>query len=70
MRSRSVRRRRNSSGSSDSNSDDDKSPDVGRKGRTKLPKRLAHKAAIIELGYPYEEEVSSIHPSCTNQSTN
>jgi hypothetical protein len=64
MRSRSVRRRKHSSGSSDSDSDDDNKPSiVGRKGRTKLPKRLANKSAIIELGYPYEEEVSSIHPS-------
>jgi len=61
MRSRSVRRRRHSSGSSGSSSEDDKqSSNVGRKGRTKLPKRLAHKGAIIELGYPYEEEENFI----------
>lgn len=29
---------------------------VGRKGKTRLPKRLAKKQAIIELGYPFEEE--------------
>lgn len=28
----------------------------GRKGKTRLPKRLAKKQAIIELGYPFEEE--------------
>jgi hypothetical protein len=31
---------------------------VGRKGKTRMPKRLVKKQAIIELGYPYEEEVS------------
>lgn len=30
---------------------------VGRKGKTRMPKRLAKKQAIIELGYPFEEEV-------------
>ncbi|KAF2733312.1 hypothetical protein EJ04DRAFT_544215 [Polyplosphaeria fusca] len=29
---------------------------VGRKGKTRLPKRLVKKQAVIELGYPYEEE--------------
>ena len=29
-----------------------------RKGKTKMPKRLVHTRAVIELGYPYEEEVS------------
>lgn len=28
----------------------------GKKGKTRLPKRLCRKEAIIELGYPYEEE--------------
>lgn len=57
MRSRSVRRRRSRSISSDSSFEEvNKSSIVGRKGRTKLPKRLAHKSAIIELGYPYVEE--------------
>lgn len=28
-----------------------------RKGKTRMPKRLVHTRAIIELGYPYEEEV-------------
>lgn len=26
-----------------------------RKGKTRIPKHLAHKAAILDLGYPYEE---------------
>lgn len=30
---------------------------VGRKGKTRMPKRLVKKQAIIELGYPFEEEV-------------
>ena len=28
-----------------------------RKGKTKMPARLANKRAIIELGYPFEQEV-------------
>jgi len=28
----------------------------GKKGRTRMPKRLVKKQAVIELGYPYEEE--------------
>lgn len=30
----------------------------GKKGRTRMPKRLVKKEAVIELGYPFEEEVS------------
>lgn len=29
----------------------------GKKGRTRMPKRLVKKQAVIELGYPFEEEV-------------
>jgi hypothetical protein len=29
----------------------------GKKGKTRLPKRLCRREAIIELGYPFEEEV-------------
>lgn len=29
----------------------------GKKGKTRMPKRLVHKSAIIQLGYPFEEEV-------------
>lgn len=34
----------------------------GKKGRTRMPKRLVKKQAVIELGYPFEEEVSAVHP--------
>jgi hypothetical protein len=30
-----------------------------RKGKTRMPRRLVHPRAIIELGYPYEEEVNA-----------
>lgn len=33
----------------------------GKRGKTRMPKRLVKKGAIIELGYPYEEEV--LHPA-------
>lgn len=29
---------------------------IGRRGKTRMPKRLVKKQAVIELGYPYEEE--------------
>jgi hypothetical protein len=32
--------------------------EIGRRGRTKMPKRLAHKQTILDLGLPFEEEVS------------
>ncbi|OMP87216.1 hypothetical protein BK809_0007302 [Diplodia seriata] len=28
----------------------------GKKGKTRMPRRLVHKSAIIQLGYPFEEE--------------
>ena len=31
--------------------------EIGKRGKTRMPKRLAHKKAIIELGLPFEEEV-------------
>ena len=31
-----------------------------RKGKTRMPGRLVNKRAIIELGYPFEEEVSNV----------
>lgn len=34
--------------------------EVGKKGRTRMPKRLVRKEAIDQLGYPYEEEVRSL----------
>lgn len=33
----------------------------GKKGKTRLPKRLVKKEAVIELGYPFEEEVLISH---------
>lgn len=30
---------------------------VGRRGKTRMPKRLVKKQAVIDLGYPFEEEV-------------
>lgn len=38
----------------------------GKKGKTRLPKRLVKKQAVIDLGYPYEEEVccSLAHGDC------
>lgn len=32
-----------------------------RKGKTRMPRRLVNKRAIIELGYPFDEEVSQQH---------
>jgi len=32
--------------------------EIGKRGKTRMPKRLAHKQAIIDLGIPFEEEVS------------
>jgi hypothetical protein len=31
-------------------------PKIGKKGKTRMPKRLAHKKAVAELGIPFEEE--------------
>ncbi|KAF9734766.1 hypothetical protein PMIN01_07669 [Paraphaeosphaeria minitans] len=35
--------------------------DWGKKGRTRLPKRLCRVQAVTELGYPYEEEASGVY---------
>jgi hypothetical protein len=58
MRSRSVRRRASISSSESSFEEIEKGSEIGRKGRTKMPKRLVHKKAVIEKGLPFEEEVS------------
>ncbi|KAF2656894.1 hypothetical protein K491DRAFT_691568 [Lophiostoma macrostomum CBS 122681] len=45
--------------SSSSSSFEEVSPvrsNVGRKGKTRMPKRLVKKQAIIDMGYPFEEE--------------
>jgi len=31
--------------------------EIGKRGKTRMPKRLVHKQAIIDLGLPFEEEV-------------
>jgi hypothetical protein len=32
-------------------------PLIGKRGKTRMPKRLAHKKAVVEMGLPFEEEV-------------
>lgn len=41
--------------------------EVGKKGKTRMPKRLVKKEAIIELHYPFEEEVRE-HRTCVSSS--
>jgi hypothetical protein len=41
-----------------------------RKGKTRLPRKLAHTHAISELGYPYKEEVGALLPSFQRSSAN
>lgn len=63
--SRSVAQ--SSARSSSSSSFEEVSPvraNWGKKGKTRLPKRLVKKQAIIELGYPFEEEVGFSVRSC------
>jgi hypothetical protein len=38
----------------------------GKKGKTRLPKRLVKREAIIELGYPFEEEVGTLWTRCSS----
>jgi hypothetical protein len=63
MRSRSVLRRKASSSSSSSSESSfeeiEKGSEIGRKGRTRMPRRLVHKKAVVEKGLPFEEEVST-----------
>lgn len=33
----------------------------GRRGKTRMPKRLVEKQIIVELGYPFEEEVGNVY---------
>lgn len=40
--------------------EDDSQRPYPRRGKTKMPRRLVNKRAIIELGYPFEEEVHYI----------
>lgn len=63
--SKSVR----SSSSSSSSSFQEVSPvrEPGKKGKTRMPKRLVKKQAVIEMGYPFEEEVRICSPNATIQ---
>lgn len=55
-----TRRRRRSDSSEESEEEEaTREKPFPRKGKTRMPRRLVHTRAIIELGYPYEEEVSS-----------
>ncbi|KAF2188721.1 hypothetical protein K469DRAFT_85664 [Zopfia rhizophila CBS 207.26] len=58
--SRAARSSARSARSSSSSSFEEVSPVrisiAGRKGKTRMPKRLVKKQAVIELGYPFEEE--------------
>lgn len=36
------------------------SPSNFKRGRTRMPKRLVHRSALIQKGYPFEEEVSRV----------
>ena len=38
---------------------EEEKPEYPKRGKTKMPMRLINKRAIIELGYPFEEEVGS-----------
>lgn len=57
---RSMSRHKARSTRSSTSSFEEVSPvrEVGKKGRTRMPKRLVHKQAVIDLGYPFEEEAS------------
>ena len=41
--------------------EDDAQRPYPRKGKTKMPRRLVNKRAIVELGYPFEEEVRGVN---------
>ncbi len=53
------RHRSTSSSSTERESEQVKTKAYPRKGKTRMPKRLAHTRILIELGYPFHEEVSS-----------
>lgn len=52
---------RSSSSSSGSSFAETVRTEFPKKGKTRMPRRLVSKKAIIELGYPFEEEVNSSH---------
>lgn len=53
------RSRSNSSGSSDTETVVSRA-EFPKRGKTRMPAKLVNKQAIIELGYPFEEEVKSV----------
>lgn len=57
----SSRRRSASSSSSETQVEEVKTKTYPRKGKTRMPKRLAHTRVLFDLGYPFYEEVSSEH---------
>lgn len=60
-REKSVKSSRSSSSSS-SETEVVVKDEFPKKGKTRMPARLVHKHAIIQLGYPFEEEVSRDQP--------
>jgi hypothetical protein len=58
------RARSNSSSSSDREVEQPKSKKYPRKGKTRMPKRLAHTKVLFDLKYPFYEEVSYHPPNC------
>lgn len=66
-RRRSRSSSRSSSSSSSSSSARSRRSEFPKRGKTRMPARFVSKRAIIELGYPFEEEVRpSIHMCHTN----
>lgn len=67
-RQRSRSRRRSTSSSSSSSTEKEverpKTKTYPRKGKTRMPKRLAHTKVLFELGYPFYEEVRHVPPNC------
>ena len=57
VKAKTVRSSSSSSSSSGVTTTTKASNKVGKRGKTRIPKRLARKEVIISFGYPYEEEV-------------
>lgn len=60
VRSESVKSKSSSSSFEEVSKESSPVREVGKKGRTRMPKRLVHKKAVVQLGYPFEEEVSRL----------
>jgi len=63
VRSESVKSKSSSSSFEEVSKEPSPVREVGKKGRTRMPKRLVHKKAVVQLGYPFEEEVSRLAQS-------